>query len=118
MQEIKVTRLVLDEKSLLDLIPSRMPVVITGGEPLLNNLWPLLQALFLREGRPAQAYVETNGTIFAEYYPSTKFIVSPKLDFWPEAYNLENLMHYERNGAIFKFVIRDKNDFDRTMEIP
>ena len=83
---ITMISVILDEKALLDLIPSRMPVVITGGEPLLYNLWPLLQALFLREGRPAQAYVETNGTIFAEYY-HTKFIVSPKLDFWPEAYN-------------------------------
>jgi 7-carboxy-7-deazaguanine synthase len=105
-----------DEKAVLDLIPLRMPVVITGGEPLLYNLWPLLHALFLREGRSAQAYVETNGTIFAEYY-HTKFVVSPKLDFWPEAYNSKNLIHYERKGATFKFVIRNKNDFDRTMGI-
>ncbi len=105
----------VDVPTILRAIPLKTPVVITGGEPMLYDLEPLLRGIYGREGREAIIEIETNGTIFAPYY-HVQFIVSPKFDF-PESYRPEIMKAFEERGAIFKFVIRDRPDFDRVMDI-
>ncbi len=105
----------LDVAAILHTIPRKMPVVITGGEPMLYDLEPLLRGIYAREGREAIIEIETNGTIFAPYY-HVQFVVSPKFDF-PESYRQEVIKAFEERGAVFKFVIRDRSDFDRVMDM-
>ncbi len=50
-------------------------VVITGGEPLRQNIIPLCDAL-LAQGLTVQ--IETNGTLFQPLPPDVKIICSPK----------------------------------------
>lgn len=53
----------------------RSLVVITGGEPLRQNIAPLCEAL-IREGFKVQ--IETNGTLFRELPEEVDIICSPK----------------------------------------
>lgn len=105
----------VDVPTILRAIPAKTPVVITGGEPMLYDLEPLLRGIYGREGREAIIEIETNGTIFAPYY-HVQFIVSPKFDF-PQSYKQEVIKAFEERGAIFKFVIRDRADFDHVMHL-
>jgi len=54
-------------------------VVITGGEPMIHDIRPLVDVLKFDH----QVYIETNGTIHVPFYPFDAWItVSPKdLDF-------------------------------------
>jgi 7-carboxy-7-deazaguanine synthase len=63
-------------EDLLSITPSKIPLVLTGGEPLLQDLWPFLQMYFRREGRGCSVEIETNGTIFSDY-KYVQFTVSP-----------------------------------------
>jgi 7-carboxy-7-deazaguanine synthase len=54
----------------------RRLVVITGGEPLRQNLAPLCEAL-LQEGFKVQ--IETNGTLFQALPEAVEIICSPKI---------------------------------------
>ncbi len=105
----------LDVPTILRSVPRKTPVVITGGEPMLYDLEPLLRGINGREGRESIVEIETNGTIFAPYY-HVQFIVSPKLDF-PQSYRQEVIRAFEERGAVFKFVIRDQADFGRVMQL-
>ncbi len=105
----------VDVPTILRAIPPKTPIVITGGEPMLYDLEPLLRGIYGREGREAIIEIETNGTIFAPYY-HVQFIVSPKFDF-PQSYRHEVIKAFEERGAIFKFVIRDRSDFERVMHL-
>ncbi|MBY0406918.1 MAG: 7-carboxy-7-deazaguanine synthase QueE [Rickettsiales bacterium] len=53
----------------------RKLAVITGGEPLRQNIAPLCEGL-IAEGFTVQ--IETNGTLFQELPPEVKIICSPK----------------------------------------
>ncbi|MGZ4904369.1 MAG: 7-carboxy-7-deazaguanine synthase QueE [Halobacteriota archaeon] len=105
----------LDVPTILCAIPQKTPIVITGGEPMLYDLEPLLRGIYGREGRDATIEIETNGTIFTPYY-HVQFIVSPKFDF-PQSYRQEVIKAFEERGAIFKFVIRDRADFEHVMRM-
>jgi len=85
-------------------------VVITGGEPLLqDDLLDLLKSMSDRK-----CYVETNGTIYkSTLIGMATFIVSPKPQFLNPNY-LKVLKKWSTHG-IFKFVIGDKIDFDRAL---
>ena len=87
-------------------------IVITGGEPLLQeDLLDLLKQLSNR-----RVYIETNGTIYkSSLIGMATFIVSPKPEFLnPNYYNV--LKKWSTHG-IFKFVIGDKIDFDRALKV-
>ncbi len=105
----------MDVPTILSRIPAKTPVVITGGEPMLYDLEPLLRSIYGRNGREAIIEIETNGTIFAPYY-HVQFIVSPKFDF-PQSYKPEIIRAFEERGAVFKFVIRGRADFDHVMQL-
>ena len=90
-------------------------VIITGGEPLIQDECEDLIKNLVVEGR--NVFVETNGTV---YNPNIigycKFVVSPKLE------NIEDIKsYYEKiqnwNGnAVFKFVIGDYEEFVKTKD--
>jgi 7-carboxy-7-deazaguanine synthase len=87
-------------------------IVVTGGEPLMQiELEDLVKELTKKKKK---IYIETNGTF---YKPNIigfcSFIVSPKFDFINSDY-LEVLMKWTQH-ATFKFVIRDRKDFDTTL---
>lgn len=50
-------------------------VVLTGGEPLRQNITPLCEAL-IAEGFKVQ--IETNGTLYRELPPEVEIVCSPK----------------------------------------
>lgn len=54
---------------------TRRLAVITGGEPLRQNISPLCEAL-LAEGFKVQ--IETNGTLYRELPPEVEIVCSPK----------------------------------------
>lgn len=90
-------------------------VVITGGEPLLQQraLGPLIDACLARGWR---VEVETNGTI-APSLPVTQWNVSPKLANagMPPAqrYRPDVLRAFEATGrAVFKFVVTERDELD------
>ncbi|MGZ4906566.1 MAG: 7-carboxy-7-deazaguanine synthase QueE [Halobacteriota archaeon] len=105
----------LDVPTILRAAPHKMPIIITGGEPMLYDLEPLLRGIYGRDGRDSIIEIETNGTIFTPYY-HVQFVVSPKLDF-PQSYKRQVIKAFEEHGAIFKFVIRDRADFEHVMDI-
>ncbi len=87
-------------------------VVITGGEPLMQDLMLLLTKL-----NNKRVYIETNGTIFKpELTTRAKFIVSPKLEYLSSKHYMTNMYNYS-NIATFKFVVSDQIDFKRVIDI-
>ena len=104
----------MDRETIFEKIPPLVcgNVVITGGEPLLQNnkLLDLLKIL------PHNIYVETNGTIYdSNIIGYGSFIVSPKLQYLNEGY-LKVLKKWA-GIATFKFVINNKVDFLSLHEI-
>lgn len=83
-------------------------VVITGGEPLIHNLWPLLKAIKLPEDKigfsSRQVAIETNGTQnTAQYLGYIDWIVcSPK----PPKYYTHPLCVFDE----LKYVVDEKWD--------
>lgn len=103
-------------EQLLELTPSNIPLILTGGEPMLYSLRSFLTKYFRREGRKADVEIETNGTIFDNYY-YTKFTVSPKLAYINDDYE-ESLIKFEdTHRATFKFVVETKREFDETIKL-
>jgi 7-carboxy-7-deazaguanine synthase len=107
------TDMTIDE--ILDKVPAGMPLVITGGEPLLHDIAPLVQTFLRREGRQNQIEIETNGSFFRKIY-YVDFTVSPKLALIEDGY-LEALRKFELCDATFKFVIKNKDDFDTVIAL-
>ena len=90
-------------------------VVITGGEPTLQDIGELT---LLLHHLGAQVHLETNGSL---RMPSRQWVdyiaVSPKLDDITDAY-AESLVWYAQSvGADFKFVIRDEADVRAAMDL-
>lgn len=100
---------------ILDKVPVGMPLVITGGEPLLHDIAPLVQTFLRREGRQNQVEIETNGSFFRKIY-YVDFTVSPKLALIEDGY-IEALRKFEHFKATFKFVIKSKDDFDTVIAL-
>jgi 7-carboxy-7-deazaguanine synthase len=95
-------------------------VVITGGEPLLqqHRMAPLLEAAVERAWR---VEVETNGTIAPEVR-ADQWNVSPKLANseipLPRRYRPDVLRAFQATGgAVFKFVATTAGDLDEVGEI-
>jgi 7-carboxy-7-deazaguanine synthase len=99
-------------------------VVLTGGEPMLQQTALFELASLLRE-RGHTVEIETNGTIkpktsdwlrLAQQHSDlgVQFNVSPKLGnsgvAWEIAINQEALLEYKQLGAIFKFVTSNDDD--------
>lgn len=89
-------------------------VVITGGEPMLQNIRPLVIAL---KKKNYDVAVETNGT--RPLFRGCRFIVSPKLTInpdWPPSVKLrtaveDNIIRAERLGYDYwlKFVVQGED---------
>jgi len=91
-------------------------IVITGGEPLIQDILPLIKELKLKSKK---VYVETNGTVFKpELIGFAIFIVSPKLKYAGRIQHsyLRNLYRWS-HLATFKFVIDTMKDFDDSIEL-
>lgn len=99
-------------------------VVLTGGEPMLQQTALFELASLLRE-RGHTVEIETNGTIKPKSSDwlrlavqhndlGVQFNVSPKLGnsgvAWEIAINQEALLEYKQLGAIFKFVTSNDDD--------
>lgn len=89
-------------------------IVITGGEPLIQNILPLLKKL-----QSFNVSVETNGTIFkSELIGYCKYIVSPKIKEYKGYLNqyYSTLSRWSIH-ATFKFVIGDHNEFNEAIQV-
>jgi organic radical activating enzyme len=84
-------------------------VVITGGEPLAQDIRPLVEAL-----APAQhVTVETSGTIFADIAGVSLFSISPKVGssgYTPKFATLRKFCATAGGRMHLKFVIADDRD--------
>lgn len=94
-------------------------VIITGGEPFVQDIKSLIMALILQD---KIIYVETNGTEFdEELIGLAEYIVSPKLNHFFEKFSesqIKTNQTYQRElhrwaiHATFKIVIGNENDFN------
>ena len=85
-------------------------VVITGGEPLAQDIAPLVSAL-----GPRHITVETSGTIFAELAGVSLFSISPKLGssgYTPKPTVLRKYFATAQGRMQLKFVIADHHDLE------
>jgi organic radical activating enzyme len=83
-------------------------VVITGGEPLAQDIAPLVDAL-----RDRHVTVETSGTIFADLPQVTLFSLSPKVGtsgYTPKPIVLRKFCATAQDRMQLKFVIGDAGD--------
>lgn len=98
-------------QEIIDRVATYRPrhVVITGGEPLLQDIYPLVMAL-----HPDYSIeVETNGTVYDDrMHGLCQFTVSPKL---PEI--REDILSKWNKRCSYKFVVQSKQDFDRAMHL-
>ncbi|MCK5833942.1 radical SAM protein [bacterium] len=94
-------------------IESRRPwVLLTGGEPLIQQECPILAFRLLDSGM--NVLVETNGTMDISILP--KRVIKSVDNKTPssghaDSFNEVNLQHLSANDAL-KFVIADHKDFD------
>ncbi len=92
-------------------------VIITGGEPLIQDILPLIKELITNDKK---VYVETNGTIYNQsYIGHATFIVSPKLKKNTKIFSttyLSNLYKWSQQ-ATFKFVIDTQEDFSNAINL-
>ncbi|MBC5806659.1 MAG: 7-carboxy-7-deazaguanine synthase QueE [Candidatus Eremiobacter antarcticus] len=88
-------------------------VVITGGEPLLQDIRPLVAVLADRH-----VTVETSGTIFADLPAVSLFSISPKVGTSGYSPKLSVLRKYCATAAArmqLKFVIGEPGDFEEAV---
>ncbi|MDQ6780598.1 MAG: 7-carboxy-7-deazaguanine synthase QueE [Candidatus Eremiobacteraeota bacterium] len=97
-----------------DLVRSAGPyrhVVITGGEPLAQDIRPLVESL-----RGHHVTVETSGTIFAQLPQVALFSLSPKIGtsgYAPKPLILRRYCASAAGRMQLKFVIGDAADLDQ-----
>ena len=90
-------------------------IVITGGEPLAQDIGPLVHAL--RPGR--HITVETSGTIYADLPDVALFSLSPKVGtsgYRPKPVILRKYCTSARGRLQFKFVIGDDRDLAEALD--
>jgi 7-carboxy-7-deazaguanine synthase len=89
-------------------------VVITGGEPLAQDIAPLVAAL----RRDRHITVETSGTIFADLPGVALFSISPKVGtsgYHPKLNVLRKYCESAAGRMQLKFVIGDDRDADEAL---
>ncbi len=94
-------------------------VVITGGEPLLYDLWPLVQVLVAQKHCTLE--VETNGTLYSNVDGiRVQFNISPKLyrldaDYVAVLYRWA----WENRSQLktFKFVVGCREDYEEACQL-
>jgi len=90
-------------------------VVITGGEPLAQDVGPLVEAL----GADHHITIETSGTIFADLPAVALFSISPKVGtsgYRPKPVVLRKFCASAPGRLQLKFVIGDDRDLDEAYE--
>jgi 7-carboxy-7-deazaguanine synthase len=90
-------------------------VVITGGEPLAQDIKPLVQAL-----GGLHITVETSGTIFADLPEVALFSISPKLGssgYQPKLIVLRKFFARAPNRVQLKFVVAEQRDLDEALAL-
>jgi 7-carboxy-7-deazaguanine synthase len=88
-------------------------VVITGGEPLAQDIAPLVAAL-----RGKHITVETSGTIFADLPDVSLFSISPKVGssgYTPKPATLRKFCASAAERMQLKFVIADDRDYEAAL---
>jgi 7-carboxy-7-deazaguanine synthase len=88
-------------------------VVITGGEPLAQDVAPLVAAL-----RGKHITVETSGTIFADLPCVSLFSISPKVGssgYTPKPATLRKFCASAAGRMQLKFVIADDRDYEAAL---
>lgn len=88
-------------------------VVITGGEPLAQDITELVAAL-----RPRHVTVETSGTIFADLSSVSLFSISPKVGtsgYTPKFTTLRRFCAASPNRMQLKFVIGERRDYEEAL---
>ena len=89
-------------------------VVITGGEPLVQDIRPLVDAF----EAGTHVTVETSGTIFADIPGVALFSVSPKIGssgYRPKPHVLRKYFASAPGRLQLKFVIADARDLDEAL---
>ena len=106
--EMTTSETILQVNELVGPTSKKPLVVITGGEPTLQNLVPLIEALLDNE---YQVSVETNGIFYPPWMEevpiSVVWVVSPKKVDHKIMYTLE---WHDRYNAYFKFVVGGPDD--------
>ena len=100
--------------SLTALAAGARHVVITGGEPLVQDIAPLVDAF----GDETHVTVETSGTIFADLPGVTLFSVSPKVGtsrYSPKPIVLRKFCATAASRLQLKFVIGDERDLAESL---
>lgn len=95
---------------LAELAADRRRVVVTGGEPLAQDIAPLVRAL-----RGHHITVETSGTIFVDLPEVSLFSISPKVGtsgYAPKPIVLRKFCTTAPGRMQLKFVIGDARDLD------
>ena len=90
-------------------------VVITGGEPLAQDIGPLVAAL----DAETHVTVETSGTIFADLPRVALFSLSPKVGssgYKPKPIILKKFFTAAKGRLQLKFVISDARDLEETLD--
>jgi 7-carboxy-7-deazaguanine synthase len=102
-------------EALATLAAEHMRVVITGGEPLAQDISALVEALGRRH-----ITVETSGTIFADLPRVSLFSISPKVGtsgYSPKPIILRKFFATAAGRIQLKFVIGDKSDLGQALEL-
>ncbi len=89
-------------------------IVITGGEPLLQDIAPLVASL----GPQRHITVETSGTIFADLREVSLFSISPKVGtsgYNPKPLVLRKFCATAEGRLQLKFVIADDRDLGEAL---
>lgn len=89
-------------------------IVITGGEPLAQDIGPLVEAL----GPGRHITVETSGTIFADIPAVSLFSISPKVGssgYTPKFPTLRRFCSTAGGRMQLKFVIADDRDLEEAL---
>lgn len=90
-------------------------VIVTGGEPLIQNK-ALLELLQLLNTEGYNVYVETNGYYYYDYLlPFAQFTVSPKLQYLNTKYFVS--LQKWVTDAVLKFVIGNKTEFNQAVKL-
>ena len=100
-------------EALVELASDFQRIVITGGEPLAQDIAPLVDAL-----RPRHVTVETSGTIFADMPGVALFSLSPKVGssgYRPRPAVLRKYCASAAGRMQFKFVIADDRDLEEAL---
>jgi len=104
----------MEVDALLEQVGAARHVVITGGEPLAQDIAPLVAVL-----RDRHVTVETSGTIFADLPDVALFSISPKVGtsgYSPKLATLRKFCAASAHRMQLKFVIGERRDYDEALE--